>query len=114
MRALSPPEDQEWLAALFDLHATAVRAYAVRRVGPDTADDIVAEVFATAWRRRRSVPEPAIAWLLRTARHVIAHERRGLARRLNLQDAIAESRTPTASPSADDASRVLAESIHAQ
>ena len=107
-------QDHDWLEALFDLHATSVRAYAVRRVGPDSADDVVAETFAAAWRRRRDVPEPALPWLLRTARHVIHHERRSLARRLNLRDAVAHSLTDTATPGADQSSLALAESVLAQ
>ena len=114
MRRLPPPEDQEWLDAIFDLHSTAVRAYAIRRVSPHAADDVVSETFATAWRRRRHVPEPALPWLLRTARHVVLHERRSVARRLNVRDAVAGSLTDTAAPSAEDASRVLAESVLAQ
>lgn len=114
MRALPPAEDQEWLASLFDLHATTLRAYATRRVGPDAADDIVSEVFATAWRRRRDIAEPALPWLLRAAHHAVAHERRSLARRLNVRDAVAGSRLATSSPGADTASRALAESVLAQ
>jgi RNA polymerase sigma-70 factor (ECF subfamily) len=40
-----------------------VLAYAVRRVPRDEADDVVAEVFAAAWRHRASVPDPALPWL---------------------------------------------------
>lgn len=114
MRALPPPQDQEWLEALFDLNATKVRAYAIRRVGHDSADDIVSEVFATAWRRRHDVPEPALAWLLRTAHHAVAHERRSLARRLGVRDAVAGNLTDTSSPGADASGRALAESVLAQ
>ena len=114
MRALPPPEDQEWLASLFDLHARAVRAYATRRIGRDASDDVVSEVFAVAWRRRHSVPEPARPWLLRTARHIVAHERRGLARRLKVRDAVAGTTTNLSSPGAEATSRALAESVLAQ
>ncbi|NHB84627.1 RNA polymerase sigma factor [Tessaracoccus sp. HDW20] len=113
MREKPPGRDQEWLEALFDLHATTVRAYAIRRVGHDAADDVVSEVFATAWRRRGAVAEPALPWLLRTAHHVIAHEKRSLARRLNVRDAVAGVAAGPA-PGADSASRVLAESVLAQ
>lgn len=109
MRTL--PQEHEWLEALFRLYSTAVRAYATRRVGPDDADDVVAEVFATAWRRRRDVPEPALPWLLRAAYHTVWHERRSLARRLNVRDAVAHSLHDTAQPGADHTSRALAESV---
>lgn len=111
MRALPPREDEEWLASLFDLHASAIRAYASRRVGQDAADDVVSEVFASAWRRRRDIQEPALPWLLRAAHHVVAHERRSLARRLNVRDAVAGVLRIAQAPGADDAGSALAESI---
>lgn len=114
MKALDPPEAQDWLTALFDLYATTLRAYATRRVGPDSADDIVSEVFAVAWRRRASVPEPALPWLLRVAHHTIAHDRRTWARHLRMLDAVADVTQDTAAPGADRASRALADSILAQ
>ena len=46
-----PSDDHERLEDLFELHSRAVRAYAIRRLGPHAADDIVSEVFTTAWRR---------------------------------------------------------------
>ena len=86
MRQLPLPQDLEWLESLFKLYSKRVRAFAIRRVGPDAADDVVSEVFGIAWKRRRNVPEPALPWLLRTAHHVVSHERRGLSRRLNLSE----------------------------
>lgn len=114
MRELPPPQDQDWLEALFTLHARRVRAYAIRRVGPDAADDVVSEVFGVAWRRRHTVPEPALPWLLRTAHHVVSHERRALARRLNLRDAVAGVLADTSTPGADVSGRALAESVLGQ
>jgi RNA polymerase sigma-70 factor (ECF subfamily) len=40
---------------VFDRHAAVVRAYARARVGPDGADDIVVEAFATAWEQRERI-----------------------------------------------------------
>ena len=37
---------------LFDRHAPAIGRYVARRLGPDTADDLVAETFLVAFRRR--------------------------------------------------------------
>jgi len=53
-----------------------VLAYATRRSDPDTAQEIVAETFAVAWRRLDGVPDPALPWLLGVARNVLANERR--------------------------------------
>jgi RNA polymerase sigma-70 factor (ECF subfamily) len=66
--------------ALFHRHADAVLAYAMRRSDPDTAQEVVAETFAVAWRRRDVVPDPALPWLLGVARRVLANERRARGR----------------------------------
>jgi RNA polymerase sigma factor (sigma-70 family) len=78
-----PPRDDAWFEALFTTHTTAVYRYFRRRLpagsggaGPDT-EDLTAEVFATAWRRREDVPEGAeLPWLYRTAGFVLANHRR--------------------------------------
>lgn len=64
------------LDALFREHADRVHAYARRHVGPDRADDIVSETFLVAWRRRTELPGEPLPWLLVTARHLIANQRR--------------------------------------
>lgn len=66
--------------ALFHQHADAVLAYAMRRSDSDTAEEIVAETFAVAWRRLDAVPDPALPWLLGVARRVLANERRSRSR----------------------------------
>lgn len=43
----------------------SVRAHALRRADPDTAQEVVAETFLTAWRRLDDVPDPPLAWLYR-------------------------------------------------
>ncbi|MDO5683245.1 MAG: hypothetical protein Q4G46_10510 [Propionibacteriaceae bacterium] len=43
--------DRDWLTALFDRHHRQVLAYAIRRVGHDAGEDVLAEVFAVAWDR---------------------------------------------------------------
>jgi RNA polymerase sigma-70 factor (ECF subfamily) len=69
-------EARDRLATIYDDCAPRVYAYAVRHCGPVDADDVVAETFAVAWRRIEAVPDPAIGWLLVTARNVIAGRRR--------------------------------------
>ncbi|MFN8158761.1 MAG: sigma-70 family RNA polymerase sigma factor [Candidatus Nanopelagicales bacterium] len=75
--------DEAWLEGVFRAHHRAVLAYAARRV-PDEADDVVAEVFAAAWRHRATVPAEALPWLYRTAAHHVLHRRRSTARRSRL------------------------------
>ena len=44
---------------------------------PDAdAEDLTADVFAIAWRRRDDVPDPALPWLYGVARRVLASHRR--------------------------------------
>lgn len=68
------------LEDLFNAHGAAVRAYALRRLGPGgsaSADDVVSEVFAVAWRRIDVVPAGAeLPWLLGAARRVVLHVHR--------------------------------------
>ncbi len=67
---------------LFRDHAHDVLAYAARRTDHASAEDVVAEVFATAWRREDRVParEPVL-WLYAVARRVLANQRRSVRRR---------------------------------
>lgn len=54
-----------------------VHRYIRRRADRNDVDDLTAEVFTTAWRRRDDVPEEAVLpWLYRTAHFVLANHRR--------------------------------------
>lgn len=87
--------------------ATAVRVYAfARRHGDaDLAQDVVADTFLVAWRRRESLPDDALPWLLVTARNILsghwrtrsrsarlAAELAGVSHLADLSDAGAEDR----------------------
>lgn len=73
----SAPRDALWFDRLFADHATAIHRYFVRRAGSNDVEDLAAEVFATAWRRRDKVPEGfELPWLYRTAAYVLANHRR--------------------------------------
>ncbi|MEU7746256.1 RNA polymerase sigma factor [Nonomuraea sp. NPDC049158] len=66
-------------AALFDRHAPALHRYVTRRLGDSLADDIVAETFLAAFRRREHYdPGRADArpWLYGMAANLIGHHRR--------------------------------------
>jgi RNA polymerase sigma factor (sigma-70 family) len=69
------------LEQLFADHGQAVRAYALRRIDPGTADDIVSEVFVVAFRRLEAIPDEPLPWLLATTRRVLANHRRATGRR---------------------------------
>ena len=63
-----------------------VLAFTRRRVGPDLAQDIVAETFLTAWRHVDDLRGEPLPWLYRVAGHAIANQRRGATRRRRLDD----------------------------
>lgn len=72
----------------------AVFAYARRRTpGLSEAADVVADVFATAWRRRDAIPDGAHArmWLFGVARYAVANSARGDVRRRRLQTLLLRS-----------------------
>lgn len=68
--------------------APRVMAYARRHVGDQEAHDVVSETFLAAWRRWDDVPDPAVAWLLVTARQVMSNQHRSARRRKDLADRI--------------------------
>jgi RNA polymerase sigma-70 factor (ECF subfamily) len=69
--------DDAWFEGVFSAHSTAVYRYFRRRAALDDAEDLTADVLATAWRRREDVPEGAeLPWLYRTAGFVLANHRR--------------------------------------
>ncbi|MDQ8046862.1 MAG: sigma-70 family RNA polymerase sigma factor [Solirubrobacteraceae bacterium] len=78
--------------ALYEAHAPAVRGYALRRIDPATADDVVSEVFLVAWRRLDDVPHEPRLWLLGVARRIVANHRRSAARWSALHDRIGHER----------------------
>lgn len=95
----------QWLTQLYERHAAAVHAYARRRLpAGEDADDVVVEVFATAWRRREHLPaDHELPWLYATAGNVVAHALRGDARRRRLGARLAVVRSE---PQEDLAQRV--------
>jgi RNA polymerase sigma-70 factor (ECF subfamily) len=84
--------------ALYAEHNAAVRAYVRRRVDSQDADDVVADVFAIAWRRRSDVPEDPLPWLLGVARRVMANRWRGATRQEALRDRMMSERSRFAPP----------------
>lgn len=102
---------EAWLTDLYRRHGDAVYAYAARRLAsPEDAEDVVVDVFATAWRRREQVPDPALPWLYATAANMVAHVARGEARRGRLGARLSVIR----SVAPDDAADRIAEAMTAR
>jgi RNA polymerase sigma factor (sigma-70 family) len=76
VRSMDAPE---CFASLFDRHAPAIHSYIARRVGPDAADDLAAEVFLIAFQRRRTYNAAyadARPWLYGIATNLVGRRRR--------------------------------------
>jgi RNA polymerase sigma factor (sigma-70 family) len=75
-RSRNRPED---FSKIFDRHARRLHEYVARRLGPDTADDIVAETFLIAFQRRADYDlsrADAGPWLFGIATRLIGGHRR--------------------------------------
>ncbi|MEV8514189.1 RNA polymerase sigma factor [Dactylosporangium sp. NPDC051484] len=69
----------EAFAVLYERHALALYSYAYRRIGPDVADDVVAETFAVAFRQRARYDQrrpDARPWLFGILTKEISRHRR--------------------------------------
>lgn len=99
--AASPGRDRERFERCFREHYADVLAFALRRVsGREAAEDMVAETFAVAWRRRDRIPDPALPWLYAVALRVIANQYRSGRRRRDLDARLAHE--AVARPAAAD------------
>ncbi|MEU8819121.1 RNA polymerase sigma factor [Actinoplanes sp. NPDC048796] len=88
LRSRERPEE---FAVLFDRHAPFIHRYLARRLGDQHADDLVAETFLTAFRRRdRFKPDhrDARPWLYGIATNLVAQHRRDEVRELRLHRAV--------------------------
>jgi RNA polymerase sigma-70 factor, ECF subfamily len=77
--------EPEAFAHLYDRHAVLIHRYAGRRLGDQMADDVVAETFLAAFRRRKRYDlrrRDARPWLYGIAANVIGKYRRAEVRML--------------------------------
>src|SRR5258708_32417339 len=78
-------DEPELFALLFRRHAPALGCYVCRRLGPDHADDIVAETFLAAFRQRSRYDlarSQALPWLHGIAANLIRRHYRNEERQL--------------------------------
>jgi RNA polymerase sigma-70 factor, ECF subfamily len=90
------------LEAWFRAHGDRVLAYLLHRTDRQTAEDVLQEVFVTAFRKATEVPDPPIGWLLGTARRLLANATRGEKRRDRLALRIADQAHPAETDAAGD------------
>ncbi len=92
---LDPSETHTRYVALFEAHFADIWKFARRRCGSGhDADDVTAETFAVAWRRRDELPgEDTRLWLFGVARRVLANQQRSAQRQERVRLRLAETTT---------------------
>jgi RNA polymerase sigma-70 factor, ECF subfamily len=85
--------------AFYSAHYQAIAGYVLRRVPRREADDVIAQVFAVAWRRFDHVPPSPDdrLWLFGVARNSVADQRRSERRRFHLQARLSQDAVTTGS-----------------
>jgi RNA polymerase sigma-70 factor (ECF subfamily) len=78
--------DEEDFEQIFSSCYEQVRRFAARRVAPDAVQDVVADTFLIAWRRRKERKGDALPWLFGIARRVAATQQRSNTRRVALRE----------------------------
>ncbi|MGK5443565.1 RNA polymerase sigma factor [Micromonospora sp. URMC 105] len=82
--------DPESFAVIFDRHAPCIHRYLARRVGAGMADDLAAETFLAAFRRRErfdTAHPDARPWLYGIATNTVSQHRREEEREYRLRQA---------------------------
>jgi RNA polymerase sigma-70 factor (ECF subfamily) len=94
-----PTADDAFVAA-YSQHLPAVSAYLARRVERRFVEDLAADVFAVAWRKRDTVTSgEELPWLYRISSNVVANHRRKQAASASF---IAGLRPADSAPAAED------------
>ncbi|GAA0368476.1 RNA polymerase sigma factor [Micromonospora gifhornensis] len=109
-------ECPERFATLFDRHAVAVHRYLARRVG-NAADDLLAETFLIAFRRRSTYRSQGVdprAWLYGIATNVLRRQARQEERRYRMLARLATSTSDVMSSDDDAVERADAQALRQQ
>lgn len=94
------PPDDDAFAAAYSEYLPAIGGYLARRVEYRFVEDLAADVFAIAWRRRATVtPGEELPWLYRIAANLVANHRRRQATAASL---LFQLRSFDTAPSAED------------
>ncbi|GAA2363193.1 RNA polymerase sigma factor [Nonomuraea africana] len=87
--------DPEGFGEIFDAHFGEIHRYVAQRLGPDDAEDVVAETFLTAFRKRGQY-DPSRAsvrsWLYGIATNLVGKHRRSEVRALRALDRLPHDR----------------------
>ena len=89
--------DDARFGSIYDAHRGALVAYCRRRLPRDLVDDVMAEVFLTAWRRIDQIPPGSeLPWLYGVARNAVANQQRSFVRRSRLAARVLSRRSDAA------------------
>jgi RNA polymerase sigma factor (sigma-70 family) len=105
--------DPEAFAVIFDRHAPYIHRYLARRLGAETADDLVGETFLAAFRRRErfdTTYRDARPWLYGIATNIVSQHRRDEDRQYRIRQAYVPA-TSEASHADRVATAVTAQSL---
>lgn len=81
-RRMASVSRAERFESLYRAHYAAVLRFARRRTDAATAEDVVADTFAIAWRKLERVPDRPLPWLYAVASRELANRRRAAQRDL--------------------------------
>jgi RNA polymerase sigma-70 factor (ECF subfamily) len=96
------PLGSEGFGDLVDRHHTALYAFTRRRLADQAAiEDVLADTFLVAWRRRDEIPDPPLPWLYGVCLRTISTHRRAARRRTRLWSRLASEPTSSARDPAD-------------
>ncbi|HET9973535.1 MAG TPA: sigma-70 family RNA polymerase sigma factor [Streptosporangiaceae bacterium] len=84
----------ERFTSLYDQFYRNVLRYALQHAERDSAEDVASDVFLVAWRRRDSIPDPPLPWLLGVARNLLSKHAGAGRRRQRLTERIAALAIP--------------------
>ena len=105
---LSTAERERRFTELFNVHRNQILAYARRRLGPDVADDALADTFLAAWMSLDRLSGDPLPWLYGHARGAVSHHRRRIERiaRLNERTIALDLGVPSPDLSSSPAGRI--------
>ena len=95
----------------FRAYSHRVLAYLLHRTDPHTAQDLLQEVFVTAFRRAPDVPQPPLGWLFGTARRLLANRYRGGRREDQLIARLLDDIGPDVDPDTADLKEAFAQTL---
>lgn len=95
----------------FRAYGGRVLAYLLHRTDPETAQDVLQEVFVIAYRKAETVPQPPLGWLFGTARRVLANSGRGARRREQLELRVGANLTDPPSPDETTTSLLVTDTL---